>query len=225
MRAGILIFLSLTACTHNLIEPPDSVRDQLESSEVQLAVSREERAGSITALRRMSGGWIEGSIELSALRGELVTTADARGAIRIERFAVELGPIEIPESVLGYEAQLTGVHLRIERPTRVATMWKGDDEARAMAPMQLELTWSLTIQGQTSPLGSPRLAPVPIEILLIGDGSAIHAKAHARSAGVLWSWADLLKLKDLDLWVTASTASTIASTASTDSTAASTVAL
>jgi hypothetical protein len=224
MSAGPLIFLASVlasslaslasgGCTSDVTELPASVRDRLEASEIQLAVSGAERAGSITALRRIAGGWVEGSVELTALGGAIVATADARGAIRIERFAVDLGPIEIPESVLGYEAQLTGVHLRAERPTRVATMWNGDDLARATPPLQLELTWSLTIRGQTSPLGAPRPAPVPVEILLTGDGSAIHAEAHARSAGVLWSWADLLKLTDLDLSLTASTTSTITSTA------------
>jgi hypothetical protein len=205
MRSGIPIFLALTACSTSATEAPDSVRDRLESSEVQLVVAPAARAGTITALRRVSGGWAEGQAPLAIEGGELVAASDARGAIRIERLALELGSIEIPPSVLGYGARLTEVHLETERPTGVATTWQGDDEARAMAPMQLALTWSLTIDGQTSPLGSPRLAPVPVELLLTGDGAAVHAEVHARAAGVLWSWANLLRLEDLELSITAST--------------------
>lgn len=206
------------------MEPPDSVRDRLESSAVQFAVAHDEHAGSITALRRASGGWIEGSVELTVHGGEIIAAADANGALRIERFAIDLGPIELPPSLLGYAAQLTDVHLETELPTGIATMWRSDDEVRAMAPVQLELTWSLTIDGETSPLGAPSLRPIPVELRLTGDGVAVHAQARARASGVIWSWADLLQLKDLDLSLTA-TAPATATASATISTTASPVAL
>lgn len=223
MRSGILIFLVSSAftpaCTDSATEPPDSVRDQLTSSAVQLIVARDERAGSITAQRRAARGWIEGSVELTVRGGELVAAADARGAIRIERFAIDLGTIELPESLLGYAARLTRVRLETEPLTGIATMWRSDDEVRAMAPVQLELSWSLTIEGETSPLGAPSLLPVPVELRITGDGTAIHAQARARASGEIWSWADLLKLKDLDLSLTASATATASASAAISTTA------
>jgi hypothetical protein len=203
MRVGTIFFLALSACASATVGTPESVRDRLISSETELAITAAARAGSITARRRSPDGWITGSVELTVERGELVVTADAHGAVTIERLAIDLGPIRIPRSVLGYEAQLTDVHLQAARPVGVVTTWTGDDEARATAELELELTWSLTINGEASPLGAPKLPPVPIELVLTGDGSAVHAEARARSTGTFWSWADLVKLEDLSLFFAA----------------------
>ena len=204
MRAGILLSLAFAACTSTSTGTPDSVRERLETGETQLVVTADS-TGSITARRRTSGGWVAGSVELTVRAGELVATVDARGSIEIERLAVDLGPIEIPKTVLGYAAQLTDVHLESKRPVGVTTSWTGDDEARALAPVELVLTWSLTIDGKTSPLGAPSLPPVPVELVLTGDGAAVHAEARVVSAGTFWSWADLVKLEDLSLVLAAAT--------------------
>ncbi len=205
MRSGIAFFLVFTACATSTDSSPDSVRERLMSDETDLVIATEESTGSISAQRRGAGGWVAGLVDLSVERGELVVTADARGSITIERLAVDLGPIRIPESVLGYEAELTGVHLEAERPAGVVTTWTGDDQALATAEVALELTWSLTIDGKTSPLGAPKLPPVPLEIELTGDGPVVHAEVRALSAGMFWSWADLVKLEDLSLVLTAAT--------------------
>ncbi|HWU88938.1 MAG TPA: hypothetical protein VN253_16845 [Kofleriaceae bacterium] len=202
MRAGILLSLAFAACTST--GAPDSVRERLESDATQLVVTADS-TGTITAQRRASGSWAAGSVKLAVRAGELVASADARGSIRIEHLAVDLGPIEIPKSVLGYAAQLTDVHLESKRPVGVPTWWTGDDEARGMAPIELALTWSLTIDGKTSPLGAPDLPPVPVELVLTGDGADVHAEARALSAGTFWSWADLVKLADLHLVLAAGT--------------------
>ena len=112
MRPGLLLFLALsTACADGAIEPA-SVRDRLESAETQLIIATAESTGSITALRRSAGAWVAGTVDITMKRGELVTRADARGALSIDRLAVDLDPIAIPKSVLGYEAQLTDVTCR-----------------------------------------------------------------------------------------------------------------
>ena len=204
MRAGILLSFALAACTHTPTEPPDSVRERLETEETQLVVTAES-TGSISAQRRTSDGWVTGSVDLAVRAGELAVTADARGTLTIERLAVDLGPIEIPKSVLGYPAQLTDVRLESKRPAGITTSWTGDDEARARASVELVLTWSLTINGKTSPLGAPNLPPVPVELVLTGDGVGVHAEARIVSAGTFWSWADLVKLDDLHLVLAAAT--------------------
>ncbi len=207
MRAGFISFLAFAACTSNSAEAPESVRERLESTETELVIATAESTGSITAQRRGAGGWVAGSVELTVEHGQLVTRADARGSLKIERLSIDLGPIEIPESVLGYAAQLTDVHLEAMRPAGVVTSWSGDDEARATAEVELELTWSLTIDGETSPLGAPRLPAVPLELVLTGDGSVVRAEVNAAATGMFWSWADLIKLEDLNLFLAAATVS------------------
>jgi hypothetical protein len=205
MRSGIILLVFAAACASTSAGAPESVRERLESSETQLIIARAESAGSITAQRRSSGGWVAGSVALTVNDGELVASASARGAIRIERLWVDVGPIAIPRSVLGYEAQLTDVHLVAEKPVGVVTRWTGADQARATAEMELELSWSLTIDGQTSPLGAPKLPAVPVEVIFTGDGEAVHAEVRVASSGTFWSWADLVKLEDLGLVLSADT--------------------
>lgn len=205
MRVGTLLFLALAACAQTSADAPETVRERLESSETKLLITTAESAGSITAQRRGSGGWVAGKVELTVNAGELVARADARGGIRIERLSVDVGPIAIPQSVLGYEALLTDVHLSAERPAGVVTQWTGDDGARATAELELELSWSLTIDGETSPLGAPKLPPVPLELLVTGDGAAVQAEVRLASTGMFWSWADLVKLEDLSLVLSAAT--------------------
>lgn len=213
MRVGSLLILfsslsSIPLAISACVDPsaaPLSVRDRLASSDAQLVALAAESGGSITAKRRTSDGWASGTAALSVSHGELTLAAGKRGSLSIDHLALDLDPVELPRSLLGYEARLTDIHLRSGRPTASATHWTGDDLARVTAQLPLELTWSLTIRGEPSPLGAPRLPPVPIEILLTGDADTLHADLRARSPGVLWSWADLLKLEDLTLFVTAST--------------------
>lgn len=206
MRAGILLGLSLAACTNTSTRPPDSVRERLESDATELVVTADS-TGSITAQRRGGDGWISGSVDLTVRAGEILASADANGKLELQRLSVDLGPIEIPKSVLGYAAQLTDVHLESKRPVVVATSWSGDDEARATVPVELSLSWSLTIDGKTSPLGAPNLPPVPVELVLTGDGADIRAEAHAVAPGTFWTWADLVKLENLSLTLAATTVS------------------
>jgi hypothetical protein len=203
MRAGIFLPLVFAACANAPAGPPESVRDRLERAETPLLIATAESTGSITAQRRASGGWVAGSVDLTVENGEIVASADARGSITIEHLSVDLGTIVIPKSVLGYEAQLTSVHLEAQKPAGVVTTWTGDDDARATAEVELELSWSLTIDGNTSPLGAPRLPPVPVELEFTGDGSVVRLEARAAQTGMFWSWADLIRLENLSLVLTA----------------------
>lgn len=209
MRVGTTVVLVpvfvLAGCASATVGSSESVRGRLEDSETQLLITTAESTGSITAQRRTSEGWIAGTVALTVEGGELVATADGRGAITIERLAIDVGTIEIPPSVLGYEAQITDARLEARRPVRVVTTWIGDDAVHATAELDLELTWSLTIEGEASPLGAPKLMPVPIELELTGDGAAVHAEVHVAAAGTFWSWADLVRLEDLRLVLGAST--------------------
>lgn len=204
MRHGLLLSLALAACTSTSTDTPDSVRDRLESDSTELVVTADS-TGSITAQRRASGGWVAGTMDLAVKAGELAATVDARGAIKVERFAVDLGPIDLPESALGYPAQLTDVHLVSARPVVVPASWSGGDRGQGTAQIELELSWSLTHHGKTSPLGAPKLPALPVELVLAGSGADVRAEARIAAAGTFWSWADLLKLEDLHLELTAIT--------------------
>jgi hypothetical protein len=208
MRYGLLLLLVSSACNTDLANPPDappaSVRERLED-QTRLMIKPPESAGAITAERRVTGGWQAGLVDLAIDSGELVVTANG-DAITLGTFAVSFQPLEIPAAVFGgHPAQIE--HLRVEQlhPLTATATWTDDNEARFDAMLELGLSWSLVIDGTHAPLGAPKLPPVPVEILLTGNGEIVAAELRAKMAGELWSWADLVRLSDLELILGAET--------------------
>ena len=169
-------------------------------------LSTADSAGTITAERRIAGDtWETGLVDLRIDQGEVVASADDAGTITIEKLSFNLAPIAIPASVFNREAALTDVRVELVEPVVTTTTWTDDDQAQLRATLDLELSWALTIGGSTSHLGSPDLPPVTVEVDVVGDGSFVHADVRAVAAGELWSWANLIKLHDLNLVLAADT--------------------
>jgi hypothetical protein len=183
---------------------PTSVRDRLEQQPTSLVVSAAASGGVIAAERRASGGWTTGLAELDVEAGAIVVSAPDAATIELASLTLALGPIEIPETVLGYGLQLTDIVLELAEPARVPIVWEHADEAHGRAALPLVLTWSLTNHGDTSPLGSPDLPGVPAELVLFGDARVVHAELRLGAPGELWRWANLVRLADLTLVVIAS---------------------
>lgn len=204
MRTVLLVLCS--ACTANVAAPevpPDSVRDHLRA-DTHLLVSPHDSAGVITAERRASDGWQTGIVDLDVESGELVASVDTAGTVTLGQLQIALGPIAIPETVIGHAAQLTQVRIDATMPAQAETTWVSDDEGHATAQLDLALSWSLEVDGSTSPLGTPDLPPVPGTLALTGDGTHVHAELRLHAPGELWSWASLIKLEDLELVLGAS---------------------
>ncbi len=211
MRIATVLFLLCAACNPEVDgspdrPPPASVRERLEAGETRLVLSATDSAGTITARRKVAGGsWDVGLADLAIDHGELVISADAAGTITLDRLAITFAPIVIPPGVFAYDAALTNVRALLAKPMRVMTTWLDDDEAHATAMLELDVSWALTIDGGTLPLGSLDLPPITLEVELTGTGAFVHADVRASAIGVLWSWADLVKLEDLQLIVRADT--------------------
>jgi hypothetical protein len=189
----------LGACTGAQLDDPaaNSVRERL-AGETSLAVSADS-TGTISAARRSDGMWIPGVTDLRIDAGELVLSADDNGHVRIESLALDIGPIAIPEGLLGYPVELTDIHLGLVEPAKVVVVWEDDNTGHGNGSVDLLLEWSLTNHGTTSPLGSPDLPLVPVELSLTGDGAHVHAELRVTAPGELYKWANLIKLEDLGL--------------------------
>jgi hypothetical protein len=202
MRAGILLgFVLLPACAANVASGPpefDSVHERLAHEPTRLFIAAPDSAGSVTAERRLSSGWQTGLVDLRIDNGELVLSATAAGTIIVERFGVGLQPIDLPADVVA-NGQLTHVRAELVAPVTIDAHWSDDDTATASATLTLDLSWTLSINCNGIPLGTPRLPPVPVELSLTGNGVAIHGELRAHAGGEIWSWADLVKLEDLSL--------------------------
>jgi hypothetical protein len=211
MRAALLMLSvmcsgTLVACTaqERSSAEPMSMRERL-TTETHLYVATSGSAGAITAQRRTDTGWAEQLVDLKLDGGELVTGAARGGMITLTGLEIGFQTIAIPATVIGHEAQLTKPHLHLAAPTAVTAAWSGDDSAEAGAELDLELTWSLTVDGASLPIGAPDLPPLPVKLQLIGDGARITAEIRVHAAGEVWNWADLVKLSDLELVLGAAT--------------------
>lgn len=204
MRA-LWIVLFAVGCGDDLVgsseDPSLTLRERL-AHETSLAVSPDS-AGGVTAGRYTSDGWQAGFVDIAIESGELAVLAEPSGALLVERLELDLAPIELPPSLI-HDAALTEIHVSLAAPTRADATWIDANEGRAETRLPIELSWSLTIEDSTSPVGAPTLPPVPMQLSLYG-GDEVHAELRLVAPGELWSWADLVRLEDLQLILVAST--------------------
>lgn len=198
------LVLNLVACSADPSGPePESMRKRL-ATETHLFVEVGESAGVVTAQRRTDTGWAEGLVDLELGNGEIVVTRTGNG-IMLGALALAFQPVEIPSSVVGHAATLTNVRLRLIAPTMLMPTWNDDDDAQATTNLDLTLSWVLTVDGTSLPLGAPSLPSLPVSVRLTGDGLRITGEIRLHVAGELWSWADLVRLKDFELVLSART--------------------
>jgi hypothetical protein len=198
---GFLVLLS--ACSTELAEPPPpppaTVRERLEEP-TRLLVTAAESGGTITAERKIALGWDTGLVDLGIENGELIVSSDAGNSLTIDGFQVSFLPLDIPPGVFGAtHAQLTHVRLDLMNEYRAPAVWTSSNEVHQTAMLDITLNWTLALDGAPAPLGSPKLPPVPVEIVLTGDGDQVSAEIRANAPGELWTWAGLIKLSELKL--------------------------
>ncbi|MFN0253434.1 MAG: hypothetical protein ACKV2T_41580 [Kofleriaceae bacterium] len=214
MRSGLLLLLvSTAACTPNVLDPDDdvvpapaSVRERLEDR-TRLLVSRDTSTGSITAEKKNGDAWDTGTISLPYENGEIEFSSDASDALTIEGLQINFADIALPDSLFGGRpATLTHLRVELADAVRANATWSGDNDVALVAELSLELHWAIDINGSATQLGSPKFPNVPVGIRLVGDGDRVDASLSAYVEGELWSWAGLLKLRELELGVEASLA-------------------
>jgi hypothetical protein len=205
MRSLIFVPFMISACaTGDDLAAPSNVRDLLERGAPDLAVATAESAGTVSAARKSDGEWVPSLQDLAIQAGTVAVSAEADGTLVLDDVSLDIGTIEIPETVLGYPVQLTDIHIGLVAPVKCLAEWSAlGDEAHCNATVDLSLDWSLVNHGSTSPLGSPDLPPVPVEIVVTGTGSSVHAELRVLAPGNLWDWAGLIRFDDLSLVVAA----------------------
>jgi len=206
MRSLILVVPVFAACASNPPEgpAPASVRARLVAP-TKMLVAVADSSGTLTASRYTHDGWQDGSLAISIANGELDAKVGADGNLDVTAFSINVDPIDVPDQVFGRAAQLKDVRLVLTGMPAATTAWSDDDNATATATVSLDLSWTIVVSGNASPLGAQHLAPLPLDVTLSGSGDEVDATIALHATGDLWTWADLLKLKALDLELAATT--------------------
>jgi hypothetical protein len=207
MRSYLAWVPLLVACASPAAPDPSftSVRERLSAEPTRLYASPQPAAGTIDARRWTRDGWQDGTTPVSIANGELVAQLDASGKLVATTFTFAIDPIDIPEQIFGKPAQLADVRLSIATAVHADVQWTDDDDATATLAIDLDLAWSLVTDSSTSPLGTQHLPTIPVALTLAGSGDHVDATLALDGAGPLWTWADLLQLRDLELALTAAT--------------------
>jgi hypothetical protein len=203
MTRALSLLIVLSACSTELGDPPApppaTVRERLEAP-TRLQVTAAESGGAITAERKVGTGWETGLVDLGIENGELIVSSDASDALTVDGMQIVFKPLDIPQGVFGgTHAQLTNVRIELMKEHRGSAVWTTDNEVHLTAMLDITLHWTLSLDGSPAPLGSPTLPPVPVEIVLTGDGEQVSAEVRAHAPGELWAWAGLIKLSELQL--------------------------
>ena len=188
------------------VPAPSSVRERL-ADRTRLLVSRDTSTGSITAEKKTGDAWDTGTIALPFDNGEIELSSDATNALTIEALQINFGDIPLPDSLFGgREASLTDVRVELAESVRASATWANANDVALVVELPLELHWAVTIGGSVTQLGSPEFPKVPVGIRLVGDAERVDASLSAYVEGELWSWAGLIKLRELELGIEASLA-------------------
>jgi hypothetical protein len=170
-----------------------------------LVVGAGDSTGAITAERYSQGAWVSGTTPLAIAHGEIEGALDTSGMLAVSQFEVDVDSIEIPAAVFGKPAALKDVRVTLAAPAAAELAWLDDNDAQATLTVALDLDWTLAIGDASTPLSTQHLPPVAVTAMLSGDGEHVEATASLDAQGTLWSWADLLKLTELKLDLSAAT--------------------
>ena len=184
----------------------DSVRDRLASGPTRLLAEAAGSTGSITASRYGVDGWHPGTAAFTISNGDLVATVDPAGQLGLVELGATVDPIEIPPDVFGKPARLQDLRVRLASQTTTMTTWTDADDATATAVIDVDVSWSIAIGDTALPLATQHLKGLPAELSITGGGDHVDATLSLHGSGELWTWADLVKLTDLQLTLAASTA-------------------
>jgi hypothetical protein len=201
MRCLLGSMVAIVACASPSVpdQPgPATVRERL-GAPARLAIIADASRGVISARRRVTAGWEQGTATLVIDNGELDLALDHAGDLEIRAFAVTPHTIDLPDSVFGGPAQLRDVRLTLAAAAAFVPSWSDDDDAVAIDSVKFELAWTLAIGDAAFPLATQQLPPLPMAIRLTGTGAEVDARIGVTAPGPVWSWADLVELDDLQL--------------------------
>ncbi|MBE7449974.1 MAG: hypothetical protein HS111_14070 [Kofleriaceae bacterium] len=162
-----------------------------------------ESSATLHAELRRAGRVQEADVAVAVTSGDLAAHVDG-AALVVDGLTVTFGDIALPLEIFPSDLTLTGIGVHLAAPLVLPAYWTDDDEAATSSgPGRLRLDWSLRIDGQVYPLGEQELGDLGFELAVHRDGPRLRFDLAVLAHGVMWSWADIIALGDLELEVTA----------------------
>jgi len=81
-----------------------------------------------------------------------------------------------------------------------------DEQVTTSGPGALRLDWKVRVDGAVHDLGSQTLSDLGFTVTTTHDGERLRTALQVNAHGVMWTWADVVALGDLDLDMVAYTA-------------------
>ncbi len=199
----LLAVTPLVACGGGSDEGTDvpTTRELLARERV-FAVDGDDSAATLHAEVRRGSKVEAADVTLAVTGGAIELGADAELLV-IDDLSITFGDVALPVDVFPAQLVLTGIHAQLARTLHASAYWSLDDQrATAFATASLRLDWKLAVAGEVYPLGAQTLDGLDLAFGVDRDETGLLVELGVTAGGVMWSWADVVALGDLDLTLT-----------------------
>jgi hypothetical protein len=199
--AAVVLAMTAAGCTDDDPAVPRSTRDALATPRV-FAVSTTDSTASLHAELDRGSTTVSADVSLAVTGGGFTVGVDGP-LLEVDGLAVAVGEIALPVEIFPTPLTLTGVHVHLAAPLALVASWDADDEIATMSGRGgLRLDWSLRVDGVVYPLGSQTMEDLAFAVAVWRDDGQLRLDMNVAARGVMWTWADIIALGDLDVHLT-----------------------
>lgn len=194
--------MQLGCVGHDVAAPPVSTYDRLTETQA-FTVEPAETLVELRASRDHGDTTEDGTATLPVARGAVDATA-AGDWLGLDDFTLMFDTVPLPTTIYPGDLALADTHVHFATPFECKAVWTDDDQAATCAATAwFTVDWKLVVGGEPRPLGSQTLGPVDLAVAIERDGGRLALDLTGRADGVIWSWADVIALGELDVTVRA----------------------
>lgn len=156
----------------------------------------------MTARLNRGDQWIEDYATLGLVRGDLGIMTDASDNLKINQVDLFFDDVVAGAGVINEDGiYLTGIYLYAQGPAVAHTAWANDDDsAFAVAPIDLEFSWSIRVDGHVYDLAPQALPTIDFAFGLSVDcDDQLVIDITAVDPGTIWNWANIVEFSDLHI--------------------------
>lgn len=192
----------LAACGDDDASGLATTREVLASSPT-FAIANAESSTSLHAELDRGSSTATADLAMAMTTGSFAVGAED-GAVSVDELTLAFGDVALPAAIFPAQLVLTDIHVHTGAALALPAYWSDDDDVvTASGPGTLKLDWSLRVAGQTYALGTQTLTDLGFTVTGTRHDARVRVALGVTAHGVMWSWADIVALGNLDLDVAA----------------------